>query len=307
VPYIAFELDAIHRVPHVATAAGVEPARVSHGLLQLWEYCWREKQDKVTATHLRGFFACECTDALLAFGFLESAESGFRVKGASRYLRLEEGRKKGGQASKGNLIPGPKPKRAAEGEPKGGAEGEPKGSRRAAEGEPKDFFGSPSALTASSEQRAANSELKKGEKPPCAVAAAGGLSAPKAILAGAQPDKRAMPRPGPDNLRDRLEGVFQRVKTKRYSWRTVDDNACRELLHLAEDSWVEIEERWDKGLRHVRYPTCNSLVELVKHWNAYATDEPSMVAARDPHKAPVRAEDVNRELFAKSGDVTHEF
>lgn len=142
-PFIAFELDALRNVHHAARAAQLEPALVSHGLLQMWEWCWREKQDSVNATHLRGFFGGVApSDALTAFGFLEETDVGkFRVRGTERYLRLGRARSKGGHAAKGNLKRGPS-----------------RGTSPAAAGsQPGNSPGCAPALTASSEQRAANS------------------------------------------------------------------------------------------------------------------------------------------------------
>lgn len=141
-PFIAFELDAIRNVHLAATAAQLEPALVSHGLLQMWEWCWREKQDSVNGTHLRGFFGgVLCSDALTAFGFLEETDVGkFRVRGADRYLRLRKSRSAGGHAAKGNL------KRGASRET----------SPAVAGSEPGNCPGSAPALTASIEHRASS-------------------------------------------------------------------------------------------------------------------------------------------------------
>jgi hypothetical protein len=79
---------------------------------------------------------------------------------------------------------------------------------------------------------------------------------------------------GPGTLRDRLEATFQRVKRAPYRWRTQDDNAVRELLAAAADNWGEVDRRWALALARARFPTCSSVPELAKHWNAYATDEP---------------------------------
>jgi hypothetical protein len=105
-PYIAFDLDALNRVPNASRACGLPEERITHGLLHLWAYCFREKTDKVSRIHLLGFFGAEAADALAAFGFLEKDGDIFRVRGCDRYLRLREGWSKGGKASKGNLKRG---------------------------------------------------------------------------------------------------------------------------------------------------------------------------------------------------------
>ena len=104
--YIAFDLDALNVVPDVASACGLPAGDVAHGLLKLWAWCFRHKTDVVTEIHLAGFFGKPSASALEAFGFLERTGSSWRVKGASRYLRVADGRRRGGLASKANLVPG---------------------------------------------------------------------------------------------------------------------------------------------------------------------------------------------------------
>ncbi len=102
--HIAFDLDALPLVPKVARSAGIGEAVVGWGLTQMWEWCWREKTDKVTTNHLRGFFGTELGAIMVDFGFLEAIGSGvWRVRGAARYLRIQEGRERGGRNAKGNL------------------------------------------------------------------------------------------------------------------------------------------------------------------------------------------------------------
>ncbi len=80
------------------------------GLGDLWQFCWREKTEHVTTTHILGFFggtnACE---ALLAFKFIEATEKGWRVRGADRWLFVQKTRSDNGKANSGNLRQGTKP------------------------------------------------------------------------------------------------------------------------------------------------------------------------------------------------------
>lgn len=74
-----------------------------------------------------------------------------------------------------------------------------------------------------------------------------------------------------------LEDTFSRIKGKRYGWKTSrDDAAVRELLALSAGSLDEACLRWDTALRRTRYPLCATLPELVKNWDHYATDEPTV-------------------------------
>jgi hypothetical protein len=162
-PHIAFELDAIAKVSKVARSAGVQEGVVAWGLVQLWEWCWREKRDTVSAVHLKGFFGCDLVEPLEAFNFLEKVTSGLRVRGAQKYLRIRQGNSAGGHAAKGNLVPGGGRKPSGEPTPsREGAEGEPRGSREGAETPPRLDLGS----TANSEQRTANSLTYVREAPP---------------------------------------------------------------------------------------------------------------------------------------------
>lgn len=151
-PHIAVELDALNVTPDVAGAAGISDSDALAGLVRTWAYCFRAQTDIVTTGQLAGFFRSgtgeKVAAALVAFGFLEALEDGWRVRGADRYLRLttavQEGRRKGGLAAKKHLVPGPKPRNPAE-------DSSRRASRSEAEGKPK---------TPSAEPRAQNPSAK---------------------------------------------------------------------------------------------------------------------------------------------------
>ena len=148
--YLAFELDALNVMPNVGAACGLSAPEVSHGLLHLWAWCFRSESDVVTDVHLAGFFGGkDAAAALVAFGFLEPQGDAFRVRGAARYLRVKEGRRKGGQKAKNNLIPGG---RKAAPKPRVEPRVEPRPSRDQAE----DGARLPLGLSPSTEHRAPN-------------------------------------------------------------------------------------------------------------------------------------------------------
>jgi hypothetical protein len=97
--YIAFELDALNVAPDVANAAGIEEARVTHGLLRMWAWCFRAKVDRVSPLQVKGFFGTDAVEALSVFGFLALDGDSLRVRGAERYLRISEARRKGAAAT----------------------------------------------------------------------------------------------------------------------------------------------------------------------------------------------------------------
>jgi hypothetical protein len=95
--YIAFDLDALNVARDVGAAAGVPEERITHGLLRMWAWCFREKTDTVQAIQVQGFFGVSAGPALVAFGFLEASGETYRVRGAEKYLRLSESRSKAGR------------------------------------------------------------------------------------------------------------------------------------------------------------------------------------------------------------------
>lgn len=97
-PHLAFELDAKRKVPLSAKRAGITAAQFAWGLLELWESCWREKTDQVTAEVIGLLFDGEpekVIAGLVLGGFAEEAGDHVRVRGADRYLRITESRAEG--------------------------------------------------------------------------------------------------------------------------------------------------------------------------------------------------------------------
>jgi hypothetical protein len=152
VSYIAFDLDALNVCPQVGAAAGLSAAEASHGLLQLWAWCFRSETDVVTETHLTGFFfGAKASGALEAFGFVERTEGGWRVRGAERYLRIKKAQREAGKRASGNLKRGRKK-----------AGGTPPGVSRVDSGSTP---GSAPALTPTTDDRRPNTESEKLSPP----------------------------------------------------------------------------------------------------------------------------------------------
>lgn len=100
--FISVDLKVIEgRALAVARAAGTSEDRVLAGLVRLWHRVWAEEADHFDQRQLGGVFGAEGIDHLLAalvsFGFLEPADDVFRVRGASRYLKLKTSRKLGAE------------------------------------------------------------------------------------------------------------------------------------------------------------------------------------------------------------------
>ena len=154
--YLQFDLDALKRVPDAARAARCTEESLGYGLVRLWQYCWTEKVDTVSDTHISGFFGggdeIRVSASLIAFKFLERTPEGLRVRGADKYLRITEAQSKAGKANAKNL--------------RRGAEVVPEETRAGAGTQPGATRESSPALTASSEQRTASTEHRKEEEPP---------------------------------------------------------------------------------------------------------------------------------------------
>lgn len=258
-PFIAYDLDAIAKAQHAARASRVTEDVIHGGNLRMWEFCWRSATDHLTALQVRGFYATDndVVPGLVAFGFLEPAGDSFRVKGAERYLRVTEARRKGGLAAKSNLIPGSRQKRVSREPSREPAETQPRASR-----EP---FSAASRLY--SEQRTANSEVFKK------TTAGGEAPNPPVTLSVKKPETER-----PFSAQDEtLPDVFCRVwKAKRgseYAWRSKDDNDSRAALQLAGNSLQEFERVLSQALDRT-FPLCRNVADLSREWPTYAGRAP---------------------------------
>lgn len=146
--YIAFDLDALNLVPSVAAAAGVRAGDITHGLLQLWAYCFRNEIEVVSEVHLKGFFGVDAAPSLEAFGFLEAHNDEWRVRGAQRYLRIKNAQREGGKKGRARSS-------SVIGKAEVGAEVDPGSTSRSTS---RSTSGSAQALTPSTEHRAPNVE-----------------------------------------------------------------------------------------------------------------------------------------------------
>lgn len=115
-PYLSFDLDGKKRAALAARALGVGPGVIAWGLLELWEYAWGAKCDVVGELVLDGCFGPDerIRAALVVYGFLEVAGAAWRVRGASKYLKIAKAQSDAGKArsagardGKGRLAPAP--------------------------------------------------------------------------------------------------------------------------------------------------------------------------------------------------------
>lgn len=157
--YIAVGLKVIEGLSQsVARSTEVSEDRILAGLVRLWHRVWSSKSEVLTMSQLAGVFGAEKINVIaeaLCADFLEPVEGGFRVRGASRYLRVRAGLSKGGKAASGNLkrgskLPGSEP----------GPQPEPAGTTA---GKSPGFA---PALTPSTEHRAPKKSIAGAVAPP---------------------------------------------------------------------------------------------------------------------------------------------
>lgn len=241
-PYIAVDIDAINGAPLVARAGGLpdEDAALA-GLNRLWLYCFRGATDQVSSMELAGLFRGagdgeRVAAALAAFGFLVPRDGGWRVKGADRYLRLKEARRKGGLAAAGNLKRGTK----SAGETAGAAAGGQPESQP--ESQPGTSRGSVPALTPNTEHRTPVQNLSPRE-------AAGDVG----------------------ELKAGVEAAFLGATGKPLEWGPPNGPAERAFRILAARPHADVLERWRRGLAP-GFPTVATLPELAQDrwWNQLA-------------------------------------
>lgn len=107
--FIAVDLKVIEGLAGaVARAGAISEDGALAGLVRLWHRCWADEADVLNRTEVLGLFSFNVSDvlggqrvleALICYGFLEEQSPSFRVRGAARYLRLKESRRRGAQAT----------------------------------------------------------------------------------------------------------------------------------------------------------------------------------------------------------------
>jgi hypothetical protein len=256
VSHIAVDLKVIEGLAaSVARASGLDEDRVGWGLVRLWHHCWVSRNEQLTRARLAGIFGASNLDPLLealtTFGFLEAMEGGWRVRGAHKYLRVQEGRSRGGKLASGNL------KRGASA---------PASSRL-----PPGFLPASSRL---------ESRLPPGLSPSTEHRAPSTLEAkdsacenPQALLSAQEPTVRKPKRkvsekPPPDPRHAALVKALVDA-APGYAFDGGRDAKAVSLL-LARGAPEEVLRRWKLARAATGYPTVRAIHELVTHWNHFA-------------------------------------
>lgn len=117
-----------------------------------------------------------------------------------------------------------------------------------------------------------------------------GENAPAHVAPAAVPQGQATAPPADTPaLVDQLLDAWRQKRGKPYAFRARrDDPAVMDALSQAGGDWAEVVRRWRLALARERFPVCNSLADLARHWNAYAVPE-----AQPKPKGRTRAQDVD--------------
>lgn len=97
-----------------------------------------------------------------------------------------------------------------------------------------------------------------------------------------------------------MDSVWLERHGTAFVWTFQDEQAMHPALQKANGSEEVLLARWRSAVFWEGFPTCGSVVDLVRHWNPYGS-KPKQ--AHDRHKAPVRAEDIPKDSFANPGRV----
>lgn len=229
--YIAVELKVIEGVASAAArSCAASEDRILAGLVRLWHRCWTQTTDTVTLGQLAGVMGGEglpeVAAALVEHGFLEAKEGAFRVRGATRYLRLKASR-----------VEGAKKTNEARSKSVGGKRSRASVSDAGATQN--------DALPPSTEHRAPSTESEK-----------------TAPASRSRPEKATDPRHAP--LVEALCSIWKQRRLERYPFQPRDAKAVKDMLSHSEPSLIE--SAWVKALNHQGFPNVSTIPELQRHF-----------------------------------------
>lgn len=244
--FIAVDLKVIEGLAAaVARSSGASEEAVGWGLVRLWHRCWADEIDHLGRGEMAGVFGGQNLDlvtaALESFGFLERSEAGWRVKGAGRYLRLKESRRRG--AVETNAKKRRSKATASDAQSRSRASLSDAQSR---------------SLTESPNTESPNTEENtlRAEKPPAG---------------SRRPEQPPDPRHAP--MVAALTAIYaEETRGSRYGFRKRDAVAVKALLALSKDD-EEIHFKWRTAIRcsfdKFHTPKVFCIADLVEYWNAY--------------------------------------
>ena len=270
-PWMQIGLDAWDRAKVLAALLGCDRHRAMSLQLDLWKWAVERGEGmpdglvvgRNPAVQVAGALewvgkAQEVADALVEAGLMDVVEGGFRVKGLDRYEatfeRQEADRRRKAEA---------RAKRQSPQEVHGKSTGSPADKPRPQEVQRKSA-GSPQEVQRTKENVRRKSTEVRSKEADVDVEAEETTTPPAHAHEGL----------GGEALADRVKAEFRYARGAEFALSFADEQAGKRLLQLAQGDEGEVVRRWRNGLAREKYPTCNSLADLVRHWNAYATAEP---------------------------------
>lgn len=289
-PFIQVDADAMIRARVLARLLGVDRHRAISIMLDLWTWALEVDGDERPSGRIQGPDAAlqisgavewsgdhdAMAAALVSAKLVERTEDGLRIRGMDRYHAAWD-RQKADKARKAEA----RAKLAGKRSPRdvhGTSAGNPQDVRRTSERSPQEVRKNPPDVRSIDVD--VDVDVKKLETTP--------------------PIARARAEGSP--LVDRLSDVFAELRGAAYSCSFEDEQASRRALQLAQGDADEIVRRWRNALSRTRYPQCDSVRDLVRHWNAYATEQREAPAPQLAGKAQ-RAPRTGDERAAVPGQV----
>lgn len=267
-PFLQVSSDAFGKAKELGAILGCGRHQAISMMLDLWTWALslesagkatglvegKRAADRIAGAVEWGHDAANLVDAMVDVGLLERAEDGFRVRGLDRYDAAFE-RQQHQRERKAAW-------RASKSKMSRGQDGDKRGTKQGQDGDKRRNVPDVPSIDVD-----VDVDVEKLETtPPYARTRANGAP-----------------------LVDRLSEAFQEMRGVSYSSSFEDEQAAKRALQLAQGNEDEIIRRWRNALARTRYPQCDGVKDLVRHWNAYATEQrdaaPQSFAGKAP-KAP---------------------
>ena len=278
-PFLQVDADALTRARVLAKLLGTDRHRAASMMLDLWTWALESDGDEKpsgiiydpsAAIQIAGAVewegsADDMVAALVSARLVEHVAEGLRVRGMDRYHAAWD-RQEADKARKAEARAKLAEKRSPQ-EVRRTSAGHPQEVRRTSAGHPTDGAKNPADVRSIDVDVDVDVDVKK--------------------LETTTPHARTRAEGSP--LRDRLSDVFSELRGAPYSFSFECEQAGKRAMQLAQGDGDEIVRRWTNALKRTRYPQCDTMRDLVKHWNAYATEQrepPAVQFAGKPPRAP---------------------
>jgi len=287
-PFLQVDADALTRARVLAKLLGTDRHRAVSMMLDLWTWALESDGDgkpsgviynPSAAVQLAGAVewdrdADAMISALVSARLVEHVPEGLRVRGMDSYhaawdrQEADKARKAEARAKLSEKRSPQEVRRKSAGHPqdvRGKSAGHPQDVRGTSAGHPQDGANIPADVRSIDVD--VDVDVKRPETTP--------------------PYARTRAEGSP--LRDRLSEVFSELRGAPYSFSFDCEQSGKRAMQLSQGDDDEIVRRWRNALSRTRYPQCDTVRDLVKHWNAYATEQrepPAVQFAGKPQRAP---------------------